>query len=124
MKDFVKQIVEAYKSDPSAASLVISFLPTGNYYGSIIRYKKAFGGDKEVVAKFQHPLFESMLAGLYNAWTGEDHKFSWGLSNREIKLMQIIRVKSELFSLDELIQMDDMFSREEAKIIGGQSDNT
>ncbi len=46
----LKAIGEKWKEDPSRASLVLSDLGADGFYASVVRYKKAYGEEKEVVA--------------------------------------------------------------------------
>jgi hypothetical protein len=70
IENLVRQIVDAYQKDLSSASLTLSYLPSGNWYMSIVRYRQKFGGVKEVVVSVQHADFQLCLQQLINSWSG------------------------------------------------------
>ena len=53
MESLLTALVEQFPDDPSTPSVVLSKLPNGNYYGSIVRYSKPFGEGKSVLFRCQ-----------------------------------------------------------------------
>lgn len=66
--EIVKEVAEHYASDPSRASVTVSFLADGTYYASIVRYTKRLGEGKEVVTRLRDTTLEAAIAGVYENW--------------------------------------------------------
>lgn len=64
----IQAIAEAYPADPSAPGLVLSLLPNGNAYGSIVRYEQKFGGGKFTVCAASCADFPSVIDSLSKQW--------------------------------------------------------
>lgn len=56
-------LVDSFPDDPSSPSVVLSRLAEG-YYGSLVRYEKAFGQGRQVLYKCCHPTLEEVFADL------------------------------------------------------------
>jgi hypothetical protein len=59
---------EVYANDPSRAGVLLSSLGRGEYYGSIVRFKKPYGQDREVVCKAKSQMLEGVLISLTEQW--------------------------------------------------------
>jgi hypothetical protein len=64
IENLVRQIEDAYQNDPSSPSLCITYLPCGNWYMSIVRYRQKFARGKELVVSASHADFETCLKQL------------------------------------------------------------
>lgn len=53
--------VYRFRNDPTAASVVTSILPNGNFYLSIIRYTRPFAQGKEVIFTYQADSFDRLI---------------------------------------------------------------
>lgn len=50
LESLIDRLVKHYVDDPSTPSVVLSFLPNGHWYASIVRYREPFGLGKQVMA--------------------------------------------------------------------------
>ena len=66
IKKLTRAVSYRFKDDGSAAGVTLSFLPTGKFYGSIVRYKSPFGKNKEVAFKVTHADLSEVLKSLAN----------------------------------------------------------
>jgi len=72
---FNQALTEAYGKDPSAPSLIMSYLPNKRWYCSVVRYRNAFGGQKQVVVNRQHAELPMALRELATAWLTYEEAF-------------------------------------------------
>lgn len=57
-----------YAGDPSGAGLVLAELPSGEFYASVCRYRAAYGGSKEVVARGRGADAEAAIRAAASQW--------------------------------------------------------
>lgn len=65
---FVRAAVAEYPSDPCKASVTLSLLADGQYYGSVVRYTEAYGKGKVVVCSARAPSLEECVRLLGQEW--------------------------------------------------------
>lgn len=65
---FAQIVAIHFASDPSRASVVVSWLDNDRYYMSVVRYHGKFGADKEVVVKSINVDFDSCFQNLVKEW--------------------------------------------------------
>jgi len=63
-----RAITERFKSDPSAPGINLSYLPNGQWYGSILRYTERLGQGKVVLLKCKRATLEEVITELEYAW--------------------------------------------------------
>lgn len=69
LPDFIKAVVERFPEDPSAPSVVFSFLKDKNaWYVAVVRYKSKFGKDKFNVSSFMHEDLDYAITHLYTCF--------------------------------------------------------
>jgi hypothetical protein len=56
--DLLGTLMQYYSKDPSAPGILISFLPTKEYYIAIHRYRGKYGKDKIVITNAKHKDFK------------------------------------------------------------------
>jgi hypothetical protein len=64
LPEMLVKLCTIYKFDPSAASIVLSYLPNGMYYGSACRYRAKFGQEKVVICKSIQATLDAVLVEL------------------------------------------------------------
>jgi hypothetical protein len=71
LRALIAAVTGYYAKDPSRASVVLSMLEGGEWYGSIARYKDAYGGGRYFVATKTSRTLLGLVVELTNLWLAQ-----------------------------------------------------
>lgn len=67
----VRAVCAAFSEDQTRPSVTLSYLRTGQFYGSIVRYQERYASDKKVVFKATDETIDAVLKSLAQQLLGD-----------------------------------------------------